>query len=58
MLNFHVSFSRQRGGCWRYVRFHLRLRPGDWEYGNKDYKAGVYVLYKMYCLGPFGVQWG
>lgn len=58
MINFHVTFSRQFGGCYRFVRFHFRLGPRNWKWGDHSLKVGPYVMFRMFCLGPFGIQWG
>jgi len=58
MINFHLTLSRQFGGCMKYVRFHLRLRPKDWKFGDHSLVYGYITMFKMYCFGPLAVQWG
>ncbi len=56
-INFHLTFSRQFGRCYKQVRFYLRLNPKNWQVGDHSFKTGNLVIFRMYCLGPFGVQW-
>lgn len=57
IANFHLVLSCQFGGHYRQVKFHLRLFK--WQLGDVSYKlSDGLVLYRMYALGPFAMQWG